>query len=126
MGKHIHKLSNINLGLKTADCLTCGTVKTRKVGITRVRCGEAIKEAKRKYYRLHAEEMIAKDRKRRHKKDRPKSCDVCGSDSSVICWDHCHKSGEFRGWLCRNCNLALGFSKDNPDLLRKLAAYLEK
>lgn len=24
-------------------------------------------------------------------------------------WDHCHKCGEFRGWVCRGCNWMLGF-----------------
>lgn len=40
--------------------------------------------------------------------------------------DHCHGSGKVRGVLCRPCNLALGFVRDNPATLRRLASYLEK
>jgi len=57
---------------------------------------------------------------------RPKACEVCGLPSKRICFDHCHKTGRFRGWLCTGCNTALGMAKDNPETLRKLANYLEK
>jgi hypothetical protein len=60
---------------------------------------------------------------------RPETCEVCGSPPvrghKVLCWDHCHATGEFRGWLCASCNNALGMAKDDPAILRKLADYLE-
>lgn len=40
--------------------------------------------------------------------------------------DHCHRTSKVRGVLCRPCNLALGFAKDTPATLRRLASYLEK
>ncbi|HEV2225066.1 MAG TPA: endonuclease domain-containing protein [Candidatus Acidoferrales bacterium] len=57
----------------------------------------------------------------------PELCDVCGrpephKDGTVF--DHCHKNGHFRGWLCRNCNWILGLANDNPEILIKLASYL--
>lgn len=39
--------------------------------------------------------------------------------------DHCHTSGLVRGVLCRQCNLALGHLNDDPELIRKLAKYVE-
>lgn len=59
-------------------------------------------------------------------------CAVCGAESL---WknkkvrlgvDHCHTTGKVRGLLCLNCNFALGSAQNNPELLRKMAAYLEK
>lgn len=44
----------------------------------------------------------------------------------VLHYDHCHKSGKFRGWVCRACNLMIGYSKDCPKTLRRAADYLEK
>lgn len=66
--------------------------------------------------------------------EQDKSCPGCGvalpDPAGVVghsCHiDHCHKTGELRGILCRNCNLALGHAKDNAAVLRSLAAYLEK
>ena len=40
--------------------------------------------------------------------------------------DHCHTTGKVRGLLCINCNWMLGKSRDNPDLLRAAARYLER
>lgn len=57
---------------------------------------------------------------------RPSVCDIChGNYHLGIVFDHCHKSGKFRGWLCDRCNKTLGLVKDSPSLLRKLAKYLE-
>jgi Recombination endonuclease VII len=53
-----------------------------------------------------------------------KGCAICQSPDS-ICMDHDHKTGKFRGWLCRSCNTVLGYVKDSPGLLRLLALYLE-
>ena len=53
-------------------------------------------------------------------------CASCGfelSGRSAI--DHNHASGEFRGILCLNCNIAFGQMWEDPDLIRKLLAYAE-
>ncbi len=71
-----------------------------------------------------------------------KKCDICGKflgecDASgnvprTANLDHNHHSGQVRGVLCRRCNLGLGYFRDpitkddNPDLLSKAVAYLEK
>jgi len=58
------------------------------------------------------------------------NCDICGVPESEctqkLHMDHCHESGLFRGWICFHCNNMLGRAKDNPDILRMAAMYLEE
>lgn len=53
-------------------------------------------------------------------------CKICGErfKDSRPHIDHCHKTGEVRGILCKDCNLGLGRFKDNPDLLLLACDYL--
>ena len=52
-------------------------------------------------------------------------CAACGS-TYQLCVDHNHATGIVRGTLCRTCNLAVGWTKDDPARLRALADYLER
>ena len=45
---------------------------------------------------------------------------------SALCIDHDHTTGKVRGMLCHDCNTSLGKFRDNPDILRKAADYLER
>lgn len=61
-------------------------------------------------------------------------CKICGNPESVklkgvvklLAVDHCHSSGKVRGLLCNNCNRAIGMLKDDPEILRRAASYLEE
>jgi hypothetical protein len=39
--------------------------------------------------------------------------------------DHNHKTGEIRALLCQPCNLMVGLSGEDPDILQRVAKYLE-
>jgi hypothetical protein len=59
-------------------------------------------------------------------------CAICGThdpgrvNSEHLMIDHNHETGEFRGMLCYQCNVVLGFVRDDPERLRKAAEYLER
>jgi len=60
-------------------------------------------------------------------------CAICGTDQPVgegrtAQWniDHDHVTGAIRGILCSQCNIGIGQLRDDPDLLRRAIAYLEK
>lgn len=64
----------------------------------------------------------------------PGPCDICGRVVNLdgknwinsIHWDHDHRTGRFRGWLCGRCNTVLGRVADDAGLLRALADYLDR
>jgi len=57
-------------------------------------------------------------------------CHACGVPelelNRRLNMDHCHETGEFRGWLCENCNKALGLLKNSSDRILALAKYIER
>lgn len=54
------------------------------------------------------------------------ACQICYTNSSFLCIDHIHATGEVRGILCKPCNLAIGLLRDDPDILANAIDYLKK
>ncbi len=61
-------------------------------------------------------------------------CAICGQQetnkSNVggkrhMSIDHNHETGVVRGILCSKCNSMLGYARDNPEILRKGADFVE-
>ena len=57
-------------------------------------------------------------------------CKICKTtkikykNKGRFCVDHDHKTGKIRGLLCVHCNLLLGHSKDNIEILAAAIQYL--
>ena len=114
--------------------------RTRK---KRLENREQINAKNREWFKNHPGMSAEYHRKVRYKKagrPMPEFCEVCGKTPSPstrlvegkmvtipleLHYDHDHATGHFRGWLCHKCNFALGNVNDSPELLRKLADYLE-
>jgi hypothetical protein len=52
-------------------------------------------------------------------------CPICEKRCDKPYMDHDHATGEFRGWLCNDCNNGLGKFKDDVKMLRKAIEYLQ-
>ncbi len=63
-------------------------------------------------------------------------CAICRGEESrfikrnragkrMLCVDHDHETGEARGLLCGDCNVALGAFRDDPDIIDKAISYLQ-
>lgn len=101
---------------------------------------EALRERARKWYKEHKPHRLSRARSNRLKRvygldskewdalfaTQKNRCAVCETSNPGPHWhtDHKHDTGEVRGILCHNCNLAIGHARENPDILRKLIDYL--
>lgn len=54
----------------------------------------------------------------------PDRCDSCRGPIGIPNFDHDHNTGEFRGWLCRGCNMGLGCFEDDIDKMSRAINYL--
>jgi hypothetical protein len=102
-------------------CVICGPVAlTARMdrGKLRVRCSVAVD--------LHRKGKHGLTVKQAQRLREGKVCAICGHDDpDHLTVDHCHQSNITRDVLCHWCNALLGFSRDNPEILRRGAGYLE-
>ena len=107
-----HFESRGDLSYTRGHCLPCGRTLTNDIK------------------RLHKENPYPKDH----------SCDICGlsedeatgnwknssngKKKKAFCLDHDHTTRKFRGWLCHDCNRAMGQFKDNVEILDSAIKYL--
>ena len=121
-GKHKHvKQKRFN-----KRCEWCGTKFEMTGPASRFCCYDCKNQNKHaKVYNLSRKEYLALVSKTK--------CDICNSEGFFInpnynlkfVVDHCHTSGMVRGWLCHNCNRALGLFQDNIETMEKAIAYLK-
>jgi hypothetical protein len=88
------------------------------------------REWQREWGRKHKIKLRRQKQQRKIKKAggraKPTVCDVCRRESKLIVFDHCHKTKQFRGWLCFSCNIILGHVQDDPNILWRLGVYLKQ
>lgn len=103
-GENRHRLSNIDLVNKTAECSVCGSTKLQYYRSSpRPRCLNSFKKPKKAANGI---------------------CEICGLNTKLV-YDHDHKTGKFRGWLCALCNSGIGFLKESKAILESSIKYLE-
>lgn len=118
MGKWQHRLSNINEISKTAICAVCGEVQLKKKYDKKAKA-----ETNWRCLNQYWKQRFGADRIEIFPK--PINCEICHKQATLA-YDHDHKSGKHRGWLCRNCNVALGLINDNIEILEKAIIYLKR
>ncbi len=53
-------------------------------------------------------------------------CDNCGRTERELVFDHDHLTLKHRGWLCDNCNRAIGMLGDDIESLQRAINYLKR
>ena len=117
-GADRHKLSIIDIENRLAVCSVCGETNIYLKN-NRPRCATKIScdQMGLGYYigLKDLERLIG---------PKPSVCEVCGVGERIVV-DHDHSTNQIRGWLCGNCNIALGYLRDNPDAVLRLYEYIK-
>lgn len=108
-----------------------GAMRARALAFARKPENKPKIAARARIYKKDKPTTFYLNRKREQEAGRPRPlvCELCSKPNQIdkpIYWDHCHATGSFRGWICHRCNTILGKVDDSPDLLRKMADYLER
>lgn len=116
-----------NIQSRCKPCASAYQVEWRNANLEKVRATQRA-HSRRRYsrtrYGLEREEFDA-----RVATAMLAGCEICGrfnENGKPLHQDHCHTSNVLRGFLCENCNRALGMMKDDADRLRAAADYLER
>lgn len=155
MGKHVHRLSEVDSEARTAVCANCGPVKVTSSGLYRGertwRCKvikteqdktprrkEYMQQYSKDYYALTGgaaqhkawikQYGITPEDYQQMMDEQEGKCVLCRekcSSGQRLSVDHHHDTGKVRGLLCRNCNRGLGFFKEDPDVLLRAIEYLK-
>jgi hypothetical protein len=143
-GIYVHKLSNVNLAKRLADCANCGNRVDIRIKQGKPRCAAAVRatattETARKTRREYDRKRYAKNpisnKRGAHGLTviearafrAGKCCEICGdAEPSHLVVDHDHATGKIRGVLCSKHNVALGTFGDSEEGILRVLAYLRK
>lgn len=92
---------------------------------------EKIRQNHKTYNKLNAEKIKNAHLNRRYGIDLrdfpvPDKCPICERKNVDFHFDHHHDSGKPRGWICRYCNVILGFAKEDIQYLLNCVAWLQR
>jgi hypothetical protein len=112
-------------GIPGSVCRSCSSAEA-KTRTTTTRYKSRAKHL-RKHYGLSPDQVITmRDRQENR-------CAICrvdmappGSGATAMVVDHCHATNRVRALLCNHCNRVLGFARDDANVLRSAAAYLDE
>jgi hypothetical protein len=130
----LHRITNADVSRSVGHCAVCGP-KT-PIRIRPGRGHECMNRRKQdEDTQRAAMYSLTVDVLERMKIDQWWRCAICQELTDQLAVDHDHSCcptktrscGKcVRGLLCRNCNLALGYLRDNPDFAEAAAVYLRK
>ena len=103
--------------------------ENKEVAIERSKTWAENNKRQRKHNLLKSTYNITIDDFEKMLEDQDYKCLCCSVEHSSLkkglFVDHCHASGKIRGLLCSSCNSALGYAKDNIEILANMIKYLE-
>jgi len=109
------------------DCKQCRGKENLKRYHTKKTTKEAHSRASLKHY-LKKRYDLTVEQYEQMLEDQNHRCAICREPETQgrrLAVDHDHSTGKVRSLLCQSCNTAIGKLKDDPELIRRAAEYVE-
>lgn len=88
------------------------------------------RKAVRVAYEMKKRYGLTMDQIRSMRESQGQCCAICAlpfeNKPRAVHVDHCHRTGVIRGILCNPCNLGIGKLRDEPEILRRAADYIDR
>lgn len=117
--------------LKSGRTKSCGCYQKETARATRLKHGRSDKTDKAYTREMHIKRKYGLSIQQYNEmfEEQNGLCAICsykfGQKQGDCYVDHCHTTKIVRGLLCQNCNSAIGYARDNPDILIKASKYVE-
>ena len=135
---HLYGLEEIDVEGKI--CIECNEFKTLDKYMSRARnkSGDQVDHRNDCKSCMQLKRKTVSKLKKYHKIPDDHSCPICKRKAedflhrylgkhrvSPFCLDHDHKTEEFRGYICMDCNTGLARFQDDPEILAEAEKYLK-
>ena len=114
---------------KSSRCKTCHKAYTKQYSIDHPEMVRATKNKHARKYVLKGKYNLTPELWQAMFDGQNGCCACCGRHQSVLSRtlvvDHDHATGKVRALLCAHCNSALGYIKEDANVLQGLAKYIE-
>jgi hypothetical protein len=90
------------------------------------------KDGSKNYYNRKCRVCVSEDLqiinklKQEHPHPGPGTPCFCCQKIDKLFIDHCHVTGKFRGWICKHCNVGIGYLSDQEAGVQKALDYLKR
>lgn len=109
-------------------CNSCNTLHVQEIAERQKKqFGKIEYRRRRRKYELPHYYGITSEEYHKLVEQQNNKCAICGRNpETYLAVDHCHKTHQIRGLLCRPCNSAIGLFNEDPVRIQNALNYLFK
>lgn len=126
--RHCKACNRDRMNAKYADAEHRASISARRASLRTIKLSNQTERDRQRAYQLFRNYGITAEAWNTIFELQGSRCAICDATEPGACWwqtDHNKVTNTIRGILCSACNLMLGKARDDMNILRKAATYVE-